>query len=464
MDGGMSSAASESEENHLLRLSPQEKKLLLISKEERPREDLRKLATSTYVWILLYLVSVAFSFTFLVVYLSFQNDYKDLNQALNDQFNIDPWIDFVILFGALIILLCVASIINLLWNVVKFFIHTPVQANTSCCQKCCCGKGGSLGMLIAAFFWILCIVTIILCFFGIYAFYDIYQSFQGDFHMFVLMSLPVAQPILIILLAALFPVVGLVFASFARKKSQSTVIPACGVVLILLWSALFVFLWVVPFAMMNGPYIRSHDGHPTKPVFIAHRLGASLGPENTLQAFNKTVELAKKFPKQIFAVETDVRISADGVPFLLHDNTFRRTSNAREVFGNPFVEPESLNFTQIEQLDVGSWFVDTDPFDMIGSSWLSIEEAERYRGAKVPSLLQLLTLLKQHENLKIIWDQKSQPPGYLDIIIKDIKASHTQKQILFLVDISNNKTISRLRGNSSPAIFIGINAKVLLRS
>ena len=57
-----------------------------------------------------------------------------------------------------------------------------------------------------------------------------------------------------------------------------------------------------------------------------------LAPENTLAAFR--VGASHGFR----AFECDVKLSADGVPFLLHDATLQRTSSGRGVagFGVPF--------------------------------------------------------------------------------------------------------------------------------
>ena len=54
---------------------------------------------------------------------------------------------------------------------------------------------------------------------------------------------------------------------------------------------------------------------------MAHRGGAGLAPENTLAACAAAVRLG------VDAVEVDVRLSADGVPVVLHDATLDRTTD-----------------------------------------------------------------------------------------------------------------------------------------
>jgi glycerophosphoryl diester phosphodiesterase len=58
-------------------------------------------------------------------------------------------------------------------------------------------------------------------------------------------------------------------------------------------------------------------------LLIAHRLGAAWGPENTLQAFDAARRAGLR------AFECDVKLSADGVPFLLHDDDLQRTTGER---------------------------------------------------------------------------------------------------------------------------------------
>ena len=58
------------------------------------------------------------------------------------------------------------------------------------------------------------------------------------------------------------------------------------------------------------------------PRWIAHRGAGKLAPENTLAAFRLGAAHGYR------AFECDVKLSADGVPFLLHDATLDRTAGA----------------------------------------------------------------------------------------------------------------------------------------
>lgn len=78
------------------------------------------------------------------------------------------------------------------------------------------------------------------------------------------------------------------------------------------------------------------------PFWIAHRGAGKLAPENTLAAFRTGAHFGYR------AFECDVKLSADGVPFLLHDDTLQRTSNGHGLGGN-------LAWSELSRLDAGSW-------------------------------------------------------------------------------------------------------------
>ncbi len=78
------------------------------------------------------------------------------------------------------------------------------------------------------------------------------------------------------------------------------------------------------------------------PRWIAHRGAGKLAPENTLAAF----QLGARHGYRMF--ECDVKLSADDVPFLLHDATLERTTNGTGVAGD---QP----WHALAALDAGSW-------------------------------------------------------------------------------------------------------------
>jgi glycerophosphoryl diester phosphodiesterase len=90
--------------------------------------------------------------------------------------------------------------------------------------------------------------------------------------------------------------------------------------------------------------------HWPYPRWVAHRGAGKLAPENTLAAF----KLGASHGYRMF--ECDAKLSADGVPFLMHDATLTRTTNKREMFGPA---PSDLGgdhpWSELAKLDAGGW-------------------------------------------------------------------------------------------------------------
>ena len=78
------------------------------------------------------------------------------------------------------------------------------------------------------------------------------------------------------------------------------------------------------------------------PAWIAHRGAGKLAPENTLAAFR----FGAGHGYRMF--ECDVKLSQDGVPFLMHDATLERTTNGTGIGGDS-------SWAALSRLDAGSW-------------------------------------------------------------------------------------------------------------
>jgi glycerophosphoryl diester phosphodiesterase len=86
------------------------------------------------------------------------------------------------------------------------------------------------------------------------------------------------------------------------------------------------------------------------PRWVAHRGAGRLAPENTLAAFR----LGARHGYRMF--ECDAKLSADGVPFLMHDATLGRTTNGRELFGPAASEVGGDHaWSELSRLDAGGW-------------------------------------------------------------------------------------------------------------
>lgn len=69
----------------------------------------------------------------------------------------------------------------------------------------------------------------------------------------------------------------------------------------------------------------------------AHRGGSEEAPENTLESFSYAIGLGSSY------IETDVQLSADGIPYIFHDDDLSRLLNMEVKFN-------SLHSDQIEKL------------------------------------------------------------------------------------------------------------------
>ncbi|MBT3338825.1 MAG: glycerophosphodiester phosphodiesterase [Anaerolineae bacterium] len=76
------------------------------------------------------------------------------------------------------------------------------------------------------------------------------------------------------------------------------------------------------------------------PTIFAHRGASAHAPENTLAAF----ELARE--QGADAIELDVKLSADGIPVVIHDSTVDRTTNGSGSVSN-------LSLASLQELDAG---------------------------------------------------------------------------------------------------------------
>ncbi len=101
-----------------------------------------------------------------------------------------------------------------------------------------------------------------------------------------------------------------------------------------------------------------------RPLVLAHRGGAALWPENTLTAFSGAWELG------VDVLEMDVRLTADGVPVVIHDRSVDRTTDGSGPVG-------SFTLAELKQLDAAYYF---SPLDDPGNFLL------RGTGISIPTL------------------------------------------------------------------------------
>jgi len=90
------------------------------------------------------------------------------------------------------------------------------------------------------------------------------------------------------------------------------------------------------------------------PLRFAHRGSRVLWPENTAEAFQGAVDLGYIY------IETDVRITSDGVVVVFHDATLERTTNG----AGPV---DRWDFVDLQRLDAAYWFDEATDYPRRGT-------------------------------------------------------------------------------------------------
>lgn len=99
---------------------------------------------------------------------------------------------------------------------------------------------------------------------------------------------------------------------------------------------------------MTVPYLQAEY-----PLRFAHRGSRVLWPENTAEAFQGAIDLGYRY------IETDVRVTGDGVVVVFHDETLERTTNG----AGPV---DRWDFEDLKRLDAAYWFDEANEFPLRG--------------------------------------------------------------------------------------------------
>ena len=139
-----------------------------------------------------------------------------------------------------------------------------------------------------------------------------------------------------------------------------------------------------------------------EPAFVAgHRGDRSEAPENTMPAFEAA------FAHGLEMVETDVQLTADGVPVLLHDPTVDRTTNGTGAIAD-------LTLAEVEALDAGSWY------------------STAFVGTRIPRLGEFLDLLAATPHTRVLLELKEYwTPDDLRIVLAEVYARGVQNRVVF---------------------------------
>ena len=120
----------------------------------------------------------------------------------------------------------------------------------------------------------------------------------------------------------------------------------------------------------------------------AHRAAMDTHPENTLPAIREAIRVGAQM------IELDVRLTRDGVPILMHDDTVDRTTDGTGAVSD-------LTYTEVRGLDAGAW------------------KSPLYRGTRVPTLIEALSVFPAN-----IWVDLDMKGGYeLGVVVGRIVES-----------------------------------------
>lgn len=147
---------------------------------------------------------------------------------------------------------------------------------------------------------------------------------------------------------------------------------------------------IVVFLAVSAP-----ADEPATPAiyFQAHRGGLEEVPENTLPALRYAWTIPGAVP------EVDVQTTQDGQFVILHDDTPQRTTDAPPEWAERNIR--DIPFATLRAWDAGRRF------------------DARYAGAKVPSLEEVLDLLKAQPDRQLYLDLKAVDNGRIIALLKD---------------------------------------------
>lgn len=153
-----------------------------------------------------------------------------------------------------------------------------------------------------------------------------------------------------------------------------------------------------------------------RPLVIGHRGAAGTHPENTLASFAAALDQGAQI------LESDIHVSRDGVPLLLHDPDVARVTDGEGLAAE-------LDYAAIAELDAGFRFTTEDG-------------ATPYRGAghRIPSLEAAFAAFPDARfNLEVKCPDEAAIAATLDLVARFDRADHT------LLAAGEDEVMTRLR-------------------
>jgi glycerophosphoryl diester phosphodiesterase len=135
-----------------------------------------------------------------------------------------------------------------------------------------------------------------------------------------------------------------------------------------------------------------------KIVVVAHRGLAPGYPENTLLAFRHALSLGVDF------IEMDLRMTKDGIPVIIHDDTVDRTTDGRGGV-------ETFTLSEIKKLDAGSF------------------AGPKFEGTRIPTLEEALALVTSLGG-KLLLDIKSSGELDCEKVVRLVERYHAVEKVV----------------------------------
>ncbi len=154
------------------------------------------------------------------------------------------------------------------------------------------------------------------------------------------------------------------------------------------------------------------DNFQTLRLVAAHRGFRACYPENTLSAFKASIG-------RCHFIELDIQMTKDFVPVVFHDPTLARTSDATskcELFHLRSLTVNDWTLSQLKTLDIGSWFLGSDPFGTIARKETAFNQTMK----DIPQTVLTLEEVLLHRSLNKI---------PINIEIKDHRGKEQNKKV-----------------------------------
>ncbi|XP_059400349.1 glycerophosphodiester phosphodiesterase domain-containing protein 5-like isoform X3 [Carassius carassius] len=222
------------------------------------------------------------------------------------------------------------------------------------------------------------------------------DDFWQDEWDIVIISLQFTGPFLHIVALAVVTALGWIIAGQVVRVERSR----RKVVTLVIYVSLLLVLYLVPL-FISSPCIIDRSKLSPRPAVIGRRGAPMLAPEHTIMSFGKALQ------QKVTALEAEVTISLDGVPFLMRDRTLRRTTNVDKLFpARQDHDASFFNWTEIRSLNAGLWFLRDDPYWTV--QYMSGKDRNRTANQKVCSLAELLRLAAR-ANRSVIFSLRRPP-------------------------------------------------------